>query len=117
DQTEKFINIKGVGRKTVAVLMACLPELGKVSNKAIAALVGVAPYPKDSGNLQGKRHCRGGRALPRSTLYMATLCAVRHEPAFKHFYERLLEKGKSKKCSLVACIRKMIVIINTLLKT
>lgn len=107
----------GVGPVTGAALVAELPELGSLNRQAIAALVGVAPYPDDSGTVRGKRRVWGGRAKLRSTLYMAALSARRCNPAIREFARRLHTLGKSFKVVMVACMRKLLVILNSMLKT
>lgn len=109
--------VPGIGFITAATLVADLPELGQLNRQKIAALVGVAPFNHDSGKHHGKRHIFGGRTSVRSVLYMATLSAIRHNPVIKEFYQRLLDKGKLKKVALTACLRKLLVILNTLVKT
>jgi transposase len=104
----------GIGPVTAATLIADLPELGQVNRQQIAALVGVAPFNRDSGSKKGKRRIFGGRAHIRSTLYMATLVATRCNSIIKRFYERLLQSGKEKKVALVACMRKLLVILNAM---
>lgn len=116
DKAELISDIKGVGKNTVAVLMSNLPELGKVSGKKIASLVGVIPHPRESGEWKGKSFCSGGRAIVRNALYMAVLSASRHEPVFKAFYDRLVARGKAKKVALMACMRKLLTVINALVK-
>jgi transposase len=106
----------GVGPVTASTLVAELPELGQLSHKKIAALVGVAPFNKDSGPKRGKRRIFGGRAGVRRTLYMAALSATRHNPVIRAFYESLLKRGKEKKVALVACMRKLLVFINAMVK-
>lgn len=106
---------KGVGRVLAATLIARLPELGSLTSRQIAALVGVAPFDDDSGPVKGIRHIKGGRARVRHVLYMATLvAATRSNPALKAFYRRLLARGKLPKVALVACMRKFLAILNTL---
>jgi transposase len=107
---------KGVGRVVSATLMALLPELGTLNRKEIAALVGVAPFNNDSGAKRGKRTIWGGRAAVRATLYMATLVATTHNPTIRAFYQRLISKGKSFKVSLVACMRKLLTMLNAMLR-
>jgi len=107
----------GVGPITAATLVADLPELGHLNRQKIAALVGVAPFNHDSGKHRGKRRIFGGRTSVRSVLYMATLSAIRHNPVIKAFYQRLLDKGKLKKVALTACMRKLLVILNTMIKS
>lgn len=110
-------SVPGVGPVTTAALLTDLPELGQLSRQKIAALVGVAPYNNDSGQRHGKRHVRGGRADLRSVLYMATLTATRFNPVIKRFYERLRQAGKEAKVALVACMRKLLTILNAMLRT
>lgn len=116
NKADLISDIKGVGKNCVAVLMSSLPELGKLSAKRLASLVGVIPHPRESGQWKGKSFCQGGRMLVRNALYMATLTAVRFEPVFKAFYDRLLAKGKPKKVALTACMRKLLTILNALVK-
>lgn len=116
DKTVLFSDIKGMGKVNTAVLIANLPELGKLSGKQISSLVGVIPHLRESGEWKGKSFCQGGRAIVRNALYMTVLSAVRFEPAFKQFYARLVANGKVKKVALVACMRKLLTIINALVK-
>ena len=106
----------GVGPVLSRTLLADLPELGTLSRQQIAALVGVAPLNRDSGTLRGKRTVWGGRALVRSVLYMGTLVAVRYNPVLKTFYQRLCTAGKAPKVALTACMRKLLTILNAMLK-
>jgi transposase len=106
----------GIGKTTASVLLAELPELGRLNRQQIAALVGVAPYACDSGTRSGKRAIRGGRRRLRSVLYMAVLAARRFNPAIKAFAARLLAKGKPFKVVHIACLRKLLVVLNSLLK-
>lgn len=106
----------GIGPVSSRTLLADLPELGTLNNKQIAALVGVAPLNHDSGKQRGKRIIWGGRASVRCALYMSTLTAVRYNPLIKTFYQRLQAAGKPKKVALTACMRKLLVILNTMLK-
>ena len=106
----------GIGDAMVYTLLAELPELGTLSNKQAAALVGVAPMNKDSGKFRGKRRIRGGRYGVRTTLYMATLSATLCNPVIKEFYNRLVNEGKHKKVALTACMRKFIVILNAMMR-
>jgi len=106
----------GVGPVLSLTLLAELPELGLLNRKQIAALVGVAPLNHDSGGRRGKRSVWGGRARVRAVLYMATLVATRHNPVIKAFYQRLLAAGKEKKVALTACMRKLLLILNAMLK-
>jgi len=109
-------SVPGIGAASVAVLLAELPELGKLDRRRVAALVGVAPLNRDSGQMRGQRTIWGGRADVRRTLYMATLTAVRHNPILKTHYERLLTTGKRKKAALVACMRKLLTMLNAIAK-
>lgn len=106
----------GVGPNTAAVLIADLPELGTLTRRQIAALVGVAPFNCDSGTLSGSRHIWGGRVVVRQALYMATLAATRCNPAIRDFYQRLLAAGKKKKPALIAAMRKLLTILNAMVK-
>lgn len=116
DKSELLATTKGVGVVTAAILITELPELGKLSHKEIAALVGVAPLNRDSGTMKGKRSIWGGRGSVRTSLYMATLTAVRFNPAIKTFYQRLCNAGKLKKVALIACMRKLLTVLNAMLK-
>jgi transposase len=109
--------LKGVAKGTQAALMAGLPELGKLTRRAIGKIVGVAPLNRDSGTMRGKRTTWGGRAMVRSALYMATLTAVRHNAVLRAFHHRLREKGKPKKVVLVACMHKLLSIMNAIFKS
>ena len=109
--------VKGVGPNTIATLIAELPELGKLTRRQISALAGVAPLNRDSGRMRGRRSIHGGRAMLRRGLYMATLVATRWNPVIKDFYARLLAVGKPKKVALVACMRKLLTILNAMVKT
>jgi transposase len=110
-------SVKGVGDSTTATLIAQLPELGRLSGREICALVGVAPFNRDSGHSRGRRSVYGGRASVRRALYMAALVASRWNPAIKCFYQRLLAAGKPKKVALVACMRKLLTILNAIVRT
>jgi transposase len=107
---------KGVGPILSATLQAELPELGKYSHKQIAALVGIAPYSKDSGRSQGKRQIKGGRSGVRCILYLATLSAIRYNPVIRAHYQQLLARGKLAKVAIVACMRKLLVILNAMVR-
>lgn len=117
EQADIIRSVPGVGPVTTFTLLADLPELGKLNRKEITALVGVAPFNNDSGQRTGKRHTWGGRATVRATLYMAALSASRHNPVIRAFYERLLKAGKAKKVALTACMRKLLTILNAMVKT
>ena len=108
--------VPGVGEQLSLTLLAYLPELGTLDRRKIAALVGVAPFNRDSGTLRGKRTVWGGRARIRAVLYMGALVASRHNPVIRDFYQRLLAAGKPKKLALIACTRKLLVILNSMLK-
>jgi len=115
-KAELLQTIKGVGEVTTYTVVGELPELGHVNNKKISALAGVAPFCRDSGMMKGKRTIWGGRGQVKIALYMAALSASKHNPAIKVFYERLIAKGKAKKVALVACMRKLLIVMNTMVK-
>ena len=106
----------GVGPILSATLLAELPELGTLNRRQIAALVGVAPLNRDSGTFRGKRTVWGGRATVRAALYMAALVATRYNPVIRTFYQRLCAAGKAKKVAITACMRKLLIILNAMLK-
>jgi transposase len=109
-------SVPGLAETTSAGLIAMMPELGQVSNKIAPALLGAAPYDDDSGRRRGERHIKGGRRKVRNLFYMACLgAATRHNPVLKAFYRRLIAKGKEPKVALVACMRKLIVILNIMI--
>ena len=114
---ELLMSVKGVGKVLAHTLLLELPELGTINRKKIAALVGVAPFNRDSGQMRGKRAIWGGRASVRATLYMATLSATQHNPVIKAFYDKLVAKGKLKKVAITACMRKMLTILNAMAAT
>lgn len=109
-------SVPGIGPVASVTLLAELPELGQLNRQQIATLVGVAPLNRDSGRMRGKRGIWGGRAHVRTALYMATLSASRHNPVIREFYVRLCEAGKPPKVALVACMRKLLSILNAMLK-
>jgi transposase len=109
-------SVPGVGDQTARTLIAALPELGELDRRQIAALVGVAPINRDSGTMRGRRMIAGGRADVRCALYMAALVGVRRNPVLKAYYDRLLKAGKAKKLALVAAMRKLLTILNAMLK-
>lgn len=109
-------SVPGVGRILSTSLLAWLPELGLLNSKQIAALVGVAPFNRDSGQWRGRRMIGGGREQIRSALYMAALSASRHNPVISAFYQRLIQAGKLPKVALTACMRKLLVILNAMIK-
>ena len=116
EKKEIIISIPGVGKVTGMSLLAELPELGKTNKKKIGALCGLAPYNRDSGGMVGRRVIFGGRARVRTALYMATISTIRCNSVIKIFYDRLIASGKKAKVALVACMRKLIIILNAMLK-
>lgn len=116
-QEDLLRSVPGVGPVTARTLLATLPELGTLDRRTIAALVGVAPFARDSGTLRGRRSCWGGRAAARTALYMATLTGVRFNPTLAAFYGHLVAQGKCKKLALVACMRKLLTILNAMVRT
>lgn len=122
-QTESFshrasllCSVKGIGPVTCAILVSCLPELGKLGKREVASLCGLAPFNHDSGTFRGVQRIFGGRTIVRSALYMATLTAVRYNPALRTVYQRLLAVGKKKKVALIACARKLVIILNAIVR-
>ena len=116
EREDLLSSVPGVGPVLCATLIAGLPELGRLNRREIAALVGVAPYPHDSGTMRGRRMVWGGRAHLRAVLYMGTLVGVRYNPVLRSLYRRLRAAGKPAKVALVACMRKLITILNAMLK-
>ena len=116
EKDEFLQEVQGIGKKTSAKLIADVPELGRCDRKQIAALIGTAPYNHDSGYKKGQRSISGGRPDVRRILYMATLAATRHNPVIQVFYQRLLKAGKKKKVAIVACMRKLLTILNAILR-
>jgi transposase len=114
---ELYRSMKGVGPITSGTLMASLPELGTLDRRSIAALVGVAPFNRDSGAFRGRRTIWGGRAQVRHIVYMAATTAIRANPVIRDFYERLIARGKPHKVAMVACMRKMLTILNAMART
>jgi transposase len=110
-------SVPGVGPQTSRMLLAALPELGQLNRRQIASLVGVAPMNHDSGTLRGKRMIRGGRADVRTALYLPALVAARYNPQVRTFYRRLRDNGKAAKVAITACIRKLLILLNAILKT
>lgn len=110
-------SVPGVGKVLSATLVSQMPELGSCDRKEIAALAGLAPFNHDSGRKRGKRMIRGGRSFIRSVLYMATIAATRFNPVIKSMYERLLKAGKQKKVAITACMRKLLTILNAIIRT
>jgi transposase len=118
EHNEQLISsIPGAGKITAAILLADLPELGTLDHKKIAALVGVAPFNRDSGYYRGKRRIKGGRKAIRKVLFMTALTAIRCNPVIKEFYERLLARGKVKKVAIVACMHKLLTFINAMIRS
>jgi transposase len=116
DRYELLSSVPGVGRVLSVALLSDLPELGRLNRREIAALVGVAPFNCDSGTLRGQRKIQGGRKRLRRSLYMATLASVRCNPVLRQFYQRLRASGKPAKVALVAAMRKLLLILNAMLK-
>ena len=116
-QREELLrSVPGVGPSLTIALLADLPELGTLDRRAVAALVGVAPFARDSGRRQGSRTCWGGRAHVRAALYMPTVAAVRCNPVVRAFYQRLVAQGKPKKVAIVACMHKLLTILNAIVR-
>jgi transposase len=109
-------SVPGVGKLTAATLIAQLPKLGRINEREISALVGVCPFSRDSGTMRGRRTIWGGRARVRASLYMAALVASQHNSVIKAFYQRLLAAGKAKKVALLACMHKLLLILNAMVK-
>ena len=116
DKRDILASVPGIGPQVINTLLADLPELGSLTNKQIAALVGVAPFNRDSGRFRGKRRIRGGRASVRTVLFMAMLSSIQHNPIIRSAYRRFLANGKHKKVALTACMRKMVCILNAMLR-
>ena len=116
-RVERLTSVAGIGAVSAYTLLAYLPELGKLPRGAIAALAGVAPMNADSGPIRGQRHIRGGRAPARKALYMAALCATLHNPVIKPYYQGLKARGKAAKVALTAVMHKLLIHLNSLLKT
>lgn len=115
-KAEKLTAISGVGARTAALLLAQMPELGQLNRREVAALVGVAPFNRDSGKMRGKRAIYGGRRPVRHGLYMAALVAARHNPILRAFYQKLRAAGKPAKLALTATMRKLLIVLNSALK-
>ncbi|HHF7375747.1 TPA: IS110 family transposase [Legionella bozemanae] len=109
-------SIKGIGEVTAMAMLCELPELGALNTKQVASLAELAPFNRDSGTLKGKRTIWGGRASVRIALYMPTLVAIKHNPQLRAFYQRLCEAGKAKMAALIACMRKLLIIMNAMIK-
>jgi transposase len=117
EKDELLQSVPGIGRVVSFTLLAELPELGRLSHREIAKLVGVAPLSRDSGTLRGRRFVHGGRASVRAVLYMGALVATQRNTLIRAFYQRLLRAGKPNKLALVACMRKLLTILNTMART
>lgn len=116
-ETEELLtSVPGVGNTTAQAIIAEMPEIGTLDRRQIAALAGVAPFNRDSGTLRGRRMIAGGRSQLRSVLYMAALTASKHNPVIAAFYRRLLAAGKAKKTALIACMRKLLTILNAIVR-
>jgi transposase len=113
---ELLVSVPGIGPATLRTLSADLPELGRLDRRKIAALVGVAPFTRQSGRWHGKSFIAGGRASVRAALFLATMAAVRHNPTIRAFRQRLLANGKPKMVAMVACMRKLLTILNAILR-
>jgi transposase len=109
-------SMPGIGKVAAASIICNVPELGYITNRQAASLVGVAPITRESGRYKGKRMIQGGRHQVRTVLYMAMMSAMQCNPVFKETYQRLLAAGKPKKVAIIACVRKMIVILNSMLR-
>ena len=116
EKDERLQSMPGVGPVLATTLLASLPELGTLDRRQIAALVGVAPLNRDSGTWRGTRTVWGGRATVRAVLYMGALVAARHNPVLRAFYQRLRHAGKAPKVALTACMRKVLTMLNAMLK-
>jgi transposase len=116
DRSKLLATVPGIGDVAIATILSDLPELGRLSRKQIAALVGVAPFNRESGLLIGKKTAWGGRARLRTVLYMATLAATRCNPPIRDFYQRLLTAGRPRKVALTACIRKLAIVLNAMVR-
>ena len=117
EQDDLLRSVPGVGSQLSVALMADLPELGALGRRQIAALAGVAPMNRDSGAMRGRRAVSGGRGRVRAVLYMGALVASQHNPVIGSFYQRLLAAGKTKKLALTACMRKLLTILNSMMKS
>ena len=116
EKEDLLTSAPGVGKTTAQMLIAQLPELGRLTHKQIAALVGVAPFNRDSGTLRGQRTTWGGRHSVRAALYMATMSAIRANPPIKDFYVRLRDRGKPGKVAMTACMRKLLIMLNAMIR-
>lgn len=117
EQDDLLQSVPGIGPQTARILVGLLPELGHVSAAEVAKLAGLAPLNRESGTMRGRRHIGGGRPRIRAVLYMATLAAIRHNVVVRAWYERLLAAHKAKKVAITACMRKLLVVLNAMLRT
>lgn len=115
-QEDLLASVPGVGPKTARTILATLPEIGTMDRRQVAALAGLAPYARESGRWKGKRFIGGGRPAVRTTLYMSALTAIRHNPPLRAFYRNLVAQGKPKKLALTACMRKLLTILNAMVR-
>ncbi len=115
-RTQLMVAVKSIGITTAAALLAEIPELGTLNRPQVGRLSGLAPINRDSGMFRGKRMIGGGRASVRNAIYMATLSAIKHNPAIKKFHDRLISNGKSKMTAITACMRKLLIILNAILR-
>jgi len=113
---EILLSVPGIGTGVAYTLLGELPELGELSQRQVASLCGLAPFNRDSGTMKGKRRIKGGRAPIRTVLYMAMLSCIQHNPVMREFYQRLVAQGKHKKVAITACMRKMMVILNAMVR-
>ena len=117
-QKDKLLqSVPGIGFKTSSTLLALMPELGQINRQQIAGLLGVAPMNRDSGAYRGKRMIIGGRRFPRNAIYMSVIVAINHNPQIRAYYLRLRKNGKSAKVALTACMRKLVIMLNSILKS
>src|SRR5690606_10136492 len=116
ERASRILSMPGAGKGLASTLLGELPELGQISSRQVAALAGLAPYNRQSGSTDGPRHIRGGRPGIRQALYMAALAALRYNSRIKAFYQRLRDAGKTGKVALTAVMRKMLVILNTMIQ-
>lgn len=117
EQDDVLQSVPGIGPQTARILLGLLPELGRVSSGAVGKLAGLAPMNRESGTMRGRRHIGGGRPRIRAVLFMATLAAIRHNPVVTAWYDRLRSAHKPKKVAIIACMRKLLVVLNAMLKT
>ncbi|EIJ6536528.1 IS110 family transposase [Salmonella enterica] len=117
DLSKMLLSIPGIGEQAMTILIGEVPELGKADRRTISALIGVAPFNHDSGNFRGRRRIWGGRQSVRNVLYMGIISATRFNPVIRSFYNRLVSAGKPKKVALIACMRKLLTIINAMMRT